>query len=74
MKITIESTTREITINGMPARVWQGTSAGGVPVWCAITRIAIPIDANALEFDAELRECAPPGVDAVRAFPLRMVL
>lgn len=72
MKMTIESTDRIVFVDGVPARIWQGTSEGGVDVACAITAIAIPDTADSRQFDAELQQCVPPGLDAQRAFPQAM--
>lgn len=74
MKMTVESTTRIVHVNGVPARIWQGTTEDGVAVVVAVTRLAVAKAADAHEFERDLVEHAPPGVDAVQAFPLRMVL
>jgi hypothetical protein len=73
MKITIESTTRIVEVNGVPARVWEGTSEAGIPVAVMVTRIAVDKGADATQFDRELQEHKAPS-PAARAFPLRMVL
>jgi ribosomal protein S12 methylthiotransferase accessory factor YcaO len=67
--MTIESTTRLVAINGVPARVWQGTSERGVPVVCCITRIAVAEGDDNSQFEAELKEHAAP-TPAVRVFDL----
>lgn len=69
MKISIESTDQIVTLNGVPARVWEGTSAGGVRVHAFITRIAVDRADDGAEF-AELSEHSAPTV----AWPLHMVL
>lgn len=75
MKATLESTDRVIEVNGVPARVWQGVTAAGVPFVALITRVAVHRDADHGEFAAELQEeHAPPEEAAIRAFPARMVL
>lgn len=74
MKITIESTERVVEVNGVPARVWEGVSEGGVEVFCLVTRIAVKKDADCSQFDHELAEQRAPSIDGVRSFPLRMVL
>lgn len=61
MKITIESTEQIVTLNGVPARVWEGTSAGGVRVHAFITRIAVDREDDGTEFD-DLSEHAEPTV------------
>jgi hypothetical protein len=74
MKLTIESTNRLVTINGVPTRVWEGTSEGGVAVICLVTRIAVAKDADCAQFDRELLEQRPPSVEALHAFPARLVI
>lgn len=82
MKISVESTTKTVTleINGaaIPARVWEGHTDQGTPVMCFITRIAPtipePVPQNILdEFAASLKECASP-TPAVQAISMRMIL
>ncbi len=60
MKITIESTTRIINVDGTEARLWEGTSEGGVQIECLITRIAVHKDQDLTQFEAELREQRRP--------------
>jgi hypothetical protein len=76
MKITIESTARVVTLNGViPARVWQGATEAGVPVVCFLTRISPQTDdpAAIAVFDAELSACAAPSPE-IEAIPLRLIL
>lgn len=42
MKITLESTSKIVELNGVPARVWEGKSESGIPCHAFITRIAVP--------------------------------
>jgi hypothetical protein len=73
MKLTIESTSGIVEVNGIPARVWEGVSERGVKVQCLVTRIAVHNNDDSSQFEAELRETAPPTAPE-RAFPLRMIL
>jgi hypothetical protein len=84
LKIEIESTTKIVTlvINGhnVPARVWQGATASGIPVQCFITRIAPEIsksdpkiDELTVEFETDLKRQADPR-PTVEAIPLRMII
>lgn len=72
MKITIESTTKMVTLDGVPARVWEGTTESGLPVHAFITRIGTPA-ANVTEFERELERCVTPSPD-VALYPGRMIL
>ena len=81
MKIILENTETilEIEAGGgvVPARVWEGHTADGVPVVAFITRISPQThdsDANAA-FARELVETARPSLaSASGAIPLRLVL
>jgi hypothetical protein len=84
MKITIESTSKivQLVIGGakVPARVWQGETASGIPVQAFITRIAPEIPksdprhhALTAEFDRDLQVQADPR-PSVDAIPLRFFI
>jgi len=76
MRVTLESTDKIVTvvINGqeVPARVWQGETAGGVACHAYITRIAVANLLDATEFERDLRAQAPMRAD-VQALPDRLV-
>lgn len=74
MQIQLESTTRIVTVNGTEARIWEGHTASGIPVIAVIARIAVSVDQDCSEFEAELKECRPPSAESVRAIPLSMIL
>jgi hypothetical protein len=83
MKVTLESTERivEIQTEGgsiVPARVWEGTSEGGIPVVVLITRIAPAIEwpsqETLAEFERDLRACRPPSAVVSDMFPIPMRL
>jgi hypothetical protein len=74
MKITIESTTKLVAINGVPARIWEGHTEAGVPLHCYITRLGIEKeDAAAFERESDLEEHRAPSPE-VEAIPLRLIL
>ena len=84
MKITIESTTKIVTllVNGhaVDARVWQGASESGVPVHAFVIRIApeVPkddprIDELTAQFERELTRRADPR-PTVETIPLRLII
>jgi len=62
MKITIESTETLTQIEGVPVRLWEGVTEGGVRCKVFIHRLAVHNDDNATQFDAELKEQLQPGV------------
>jgi hypothetical protein len=74
MKITIESTTKIVSVNGVPARIWEGKTESGIDVHCYITRIAIDEnDPRKGEFQHELMECKKPSPE-IEAIPARLIL
>lgn len=73
MKVTLESTTLIATVNGVPARIWEGHTESGIPVHAYITRIGVPKGQDESQFQAELQECRPPSPE-IEAIPLRMIL
>jgi hypothetical protein len=73
MRITIESTTKVVEVNGVPARIWEGHTESGIPVHCYVTRIAVHESQDASQFERELKEQRKPS-PAVEAIPLRMIL
>jgi len=73
MKIQIESTTKIVELNGVPARIWEGKTASGIPVHCYVTRIAVDNGDDVTEFERELKEQRAPSVE-IEAIPLRIIL
>lgn len=73
MKITIESTSKIVELNGLPARIWEGHTESGIPVHCFITRVAVHKDENHEQFERELQEQRVPSPD-VESIPLRLIL
>ena len=74
MKVTLESTTKIVQLNGVPARVWEGKTESGIKVHAFITRIAVNKDEpNISEFEGGLKECSAPSVE-VAAYPSSMIL
>jgi hypothetical protein len=76
VKIQIESTSKTVQLNGVPARVWEGTTDSGIPVVCFVTRIAVPEGrppADYEQFERELQAHNPPSRE-VDAIPLRLIL
>ncbi len=76
MRLTIESTTKIVNIDGVECRVWEGQTVDGIPVHCFVTRVAVSAEApDAVhdKFCRELRECRVPS-PVVEALPGRMTL
>lgn len=79
MLIHIESTTKIVELNGVPARIWEGLTESGIKVHCYITRIAIDKnEPREEEFQKELQECRTPSPEIEAAFPagipIRLIL
>jgi hypothetical protein len=74
MKIIIESTSKIVELNGVPARIWEGTTESGIELHCFITRVAIDEEETRTEeFERELKEQKKPSV-ALECYPLRMII
>lgn len=80
MNITIYPTSKIVHLEHpdgtMPARIWEGQTATGIPVHVFITRIAPAIprdDIRQREFQKALQEVEPPSAEVV-AYPLRLIL
>lgn len=72
MKITLESSATVERVQGVPARVWRGTTESGIEVTCWIPIIQVRKDADCSQFERELRE-----IEVRRelvSFDMRMVL
>lgn len=74
MRITVESTTKTVELNGVPARVWEGTTESGIAVYCYITRVAVHVDDDQAEFEAELYTHRAPRNADIDAIPNRLIL
>lgn len=72
MKATLESTSKLVTVDGVPARVWEGTTERGARIAAFITRVT-PVDGSTEEFDRDLLECRPPSAE-LDVFPARLIL
>ena len=74
MKITIESTTKTLTLDGVPARVWEGKTESGIPVMCYVTHVCVmDEDADHTQFENELKACRAPSSMADALAALEMI-
>lgn len=76
MIITLESTTKIIHLNGVPARIWEGQTDSGIKVHAYITRVAVDEkepESNIKIFEQELQEQRKPSPE-IEAIPLRMII
>lgn len=72
VKVILESTTKIVTIDGMPARIWEGKTESGVPCFAMITRIGVDRKEDTSQFEAELKECKEPLM--TKSFPMALFL
>jgi hypothetical protein len=73
MTITIESTSKVVSLNGVACRVWEGQTVSGVKVHCYIPRICAKDDQDLTQFERELQEQRVPSVECA-GIPLWMIL
>jgi hypothetical protein len=82
VEVNLQSTTKivKLTIEGedgtrreVPARIWEGRTASGIPCHAYITRIAVADNLDASEFERELVEHrrATPAIEAI---PTRLII
>lgn len=74
MKLTLESTTKTLDIDGVPARIWEGHTEAGIPCHAYITRIAVDKADDMTEFLDELTEHRAPINPDIDALPNRLIL
>lgn len=73
MTMIVSSTSREVDLNGVRCRVWEGETERGIKVHCFIPLVAAPSDQDLSQFEAELKQQRSPS-PAVEAIPLRLIL
>lgn len=60
MKIELSSTSQIVRIDGVECRVWEGKTGGGIAVTAFVARVAVDVEADASQFQAELRAVPEP--------------
>ena len=60
MEIMIKATDQITELDGVPCRVWEGTTVGGVKCHVFVHRLAVHNDADSSEFDAALKAMPAP--------------
>ena len=75
MTATMHPTDKVIEFNGVPARIWEGTTDQGTPIMAFITRVTPGecTQAQADEFREALQEVKAPSV-AAKSIPLNLIL
>lgn len=74
MLVQLHSTDKIVHLNGVPARIWEGITDGGIKCHAYITRIACDKDEpSAAVFEQDLQQHRPPSAE-IEAIPLRMIL
>ena len=61
MKISIEATDKLTRIDGVPVRLWEGITEGGVKCKVFVHRIAVHKTEDSAQFEQELEELLPLG-------------
>lgn len=62
MEIQIKATEKLTRVDGVPCRVWEGTTARGIRCIVFVHRVAVHNNDDSSQFDQELQECTPPGM------------
>jgi hypothetical protein len=78
MKITLENTSKVVTLNtpdgSVPARIWEGQTEDGIAVHAFITRIAVNKTDDATAFERDLLATREPSPMVDDAYPSSLVL
>lgn len=73
MKATIQSTSKIVQLDGIPARLWEGQTESGIGIVCFITRVAIKNGEPSEEFERELQQQSTPSAEVMQ-FPISLIL
>ena len=65
MDIKLKSTSKIVSMDGTPARVWEGQTKSGIPIHAFISRIAVDQDEDVSDFEAELQETQEPNITSL---------
>jgi hypothetical protein len=60
MTLTITSTDEITELDGVPVRLWNGVTEGGIPVLVFVHRLAVHESQDQAAFERELMACPPP--------------
>ena len=78
MRVTLESTDKIVELKTptgvVPARLWEGTTEGGVACHAFVTRIAVSHTADASEFERDLQEHRPVSKELATVYDARLIL
>lgn len=72
MNINLKQTSKIVEINGVPARVWEGSTSKGIPLTAFITRIAVDKAEDHEDFESELKETNCP--EPVNSWPAQLII
>ena len=74
MKAILNSTSKIVELNGIPARIWEGETDSGIKIHAFISRIAIDKnEPDKEQFEKELQQCNPP-LEAIQSYTLKLIL
>jgi len=73
MEIHLHSTSKIVSLNGVPARIWEGYTQGGIAIHAFITRIGVDNSLNLAEFDRDLDTASEPSPE-MQAISLRLLI
>jgi hypothetical protein len=60
MRLSIESTDKITSMDGVPVRLWMGTTDDGQQCLVFVHRVAVPEDGDRRRFEQELNAEEPP--------------
>ena len=73
MKVTIESTEKIVTLNGIQARIWEGFTESGIKCHAYVPLVAVDEGQDERQFEKELKKVRKPSA-GVEAIPFQLIL
>lgn len=74
MKVVLESTSKQVMINGLPCRIWEGQTAEGIALHAFVALIGTPEAEHLGEFDQSLNVSPAPRDENIAAYPEKLIL
>lgn len=74
MKVELESTSKQVMLNNLPCRIWEGRTSEGVALHAFIALIGTPEPDRLDEFDQSLNVSPAPRDENIATYPERLIL
>jgi len=68
-----KSTTKIVTLNGVPHRIWEAVTDSGIKCFLFVASVMVHEEEDQSEFESELEEQSQPSPE-IEAIPLRLII